>query len=68
MNESKRRSILKAVSWRIFASIDTFLIACLISGSVSTSSWIAGIEAFTKVFLYYFHERLWNKVSWAKKN
>jgi uncharacterized membrane protein len=68
MNESKRRSILKAVSWRIFASIDTFLIAWLISGSVSTSSWIAGIEAFTKVFLYYFHERLWNKVSWAKKN
>ena len=63
MNESKRRSILKAVSWRIFASIDTFLIAWLISGSVSTSSWIAGIEAFTKVFLYYFHERLWNKVS-----
>ncbi|MDA0377327.1 MAG: DUF2061 domain-containing protein [Proteobacteria bacterium] len=68
MNESKRRSILKAVSWRIFASIDTFLIAWLISGSVSISSWIAGIEAFTKVFLYYFHERLWNKVSWAKKN
>ena len=68
MNESKRRSILKAVSWRIFASMDTFLIAWLISGSVSTSSWIAGIEAFTKVFLYYFHERLWNKVSWAKKN
>ena len=67
MNESKIRSILKAVSWRIFASIDTFLIAWLISGSVSTSSWIAGIEAFTKVFLYYFHERLWNKISWAKK-
>jgi len=68
MNESKIRSILKAVSWRIFASIDTFLIAWLISGSVSTSSWIAGIEAFTKVFLYYFHERLWNKISWAKKD
>jgi uncharacterized membrane protein len=68
MNESKIRSILKAVSWRIFASIDTFLIAWLISGSVSTSSWIAGLEAFTKVFLYYFHERLWNKISWAKKN
>ncbi len=68
MNESKRRSILKAVSWRIFASIDTFLIVWLIRGSVSTSSWIAGIESFTKVFLYYFHERLRNKVSWAKKN
>ncbi len=50
MNESKRRSILKAVSWRIFASIDTFLIVWLIRGSVSTSSWIAGIESFTKVF------------------
>ena len=65
--ERKRRSLLKTLSWRFFASIDTFLIAWFISGSLTTSSWIAGIEDVTKLFLYYFHERLWNIISWGKK-
>jgi uncharacterized membrane protein len=66
--ERKRRSLLKTLSWRVFASIDTFLIAWFISGSLTMSSWIAGIEVFTKLFLYYFHERLWNIISWGKKS
>lgn len=65
--ERKRRSLLKTLSWRFFASIDTFLIAWFISGSLTTSSLIAGIEVVTKLFLYYFHERLWNIISWGKK-
>ena len=65
--ERKTRSLLKTLSWRFFASIDTFLIAWFISGSLTTSSWIAGIEVVTKLFLYYFHERLWNIISWGKK-
>ena len=67
MMERKIRSLLKTLSWRVFASIDTFLIAWFISGSLTTSSWIGGIEVFTKLFLYYFHERLWNIISWGKK-
>ena len=67
MMERKIRSLLKTLSWRVFASIDTFLIAWFISGSLTTSSLIAGIEVFTKLFLYYFHERLWNIISWGKK-
>lgn len=67
MMERKIRSLLKTLSWRVFASIDTFLIAWFISGSLTTSSWIAGIEVVTKLFLYYFHERLWNIISWGKK-
>ena len=29
---------------------------------------IAGIEVITKMFFYYFHERIWNKINWGKKN
>ena len=29
---------------------------------------IAGIEVITKMFFYYFHERLWNKIKWGKKD
>ena len=28
---------------------------------------IAGIEVITKMFFYYFHERIWNKIKWGKK-
>ena len=65
--EKRLRSVFKTISWRILASIDTFLIAWFISGSLSISSWIAGIEVITKIFLYYFHERIWNSISWGKK-
>jgi uncharacterized membrane protein len=64
--EKRLRSVFKTISWRILASIDTFLISWFISGSLSISSWIAGIEVITKIFLYYFHERIWNSISWGK--
>ncbi len=64
--ENRIRSILKTLSWRILASLDTFLIAWIISGSISVGGWIAGVEIVTKLFLYYLHERMWNKIKWGK--
>ena len=29
---------------------------------------IAGIEVITKMFFYYFHERICNKIKWVKKD
>jgi uncharacterized membrane protein len=28
---------------------------------------IAGIEVITKMFFYYFHERIWSKIKWGTK-
>ena len=28
---------------------------------------IAGIEVITKMFFYYLHERIWNKINWGKR-
>jgi uncharacterized membrane protein len=28
---------------------------------------IAGIEVITKMFFYYFHERIWIKIKWETK-
>tara|TARA_Y100001935_G_C17010378_1_gene362631 strand:+ start:159 stop:371 length:213 start_codon:yes stop_codon:yes gene_type:complete len=60
------RSLIKTITWRILASIDTFLIAWLVSGSISVGGWIATIEVITKIVLYYFHERAWNRVKWGQ--
>lgn len=60
------RSLIKTITWRIIASLDTFLIAWFVSGSISVGGWIATIEVITKIILYYFHERAWNRVKWGQ--
>ena len=62
----RTRSLLKTVTWRILASLDTFLIAWLVSGSISIGGWIAMIEIVTKLIIYYFHERAGNKIKWGR--
>ena len=67
MSEQKKRSILKAATWRITASLDTFIIAWIITGDWKIGGSIAGIEVITKIFFYYFHERIWNIIKQGKK-
>lgn len=66
MSRSKhRRSIVKAITWRITGSADTFLIAWIVTGSAHKGAAISGIEVVTKTILYYLHERGWNRVSFG---
>lgn len=67
MYERKRRSILKAISWRITGSIDTFIISFLITGKIKFAIYISGIEIFTKITLYFLHERLWTRIKFGKE-
>lgn len=57
--EGHSRSLLKAVSWRIVGSIDTFVISYLVTGRLVFAASIASVETFTKIALFYFHERAW---------
>jgi uncharacterized membrane protein len=62
-----RRSFLKAVSWRILGSLDTFVISWIITGQADLGAAIASIEAITKIGLYYLHERAWERVKWGTR-
>lgn len=66
-NENRVRSILKAISYRITGTISTFLVAYFITGELGIALSIGGIEALTKMFIYYWHERLWDKIKFGKK-
>ena len=66
MKENKSRSIGKSISWRILASCDTILISYLITGSIAIAATIGSIEVMTKMVLYYFHERVWNKFTFGR--
>ena len=65
--ETKRRSIVKAITWRTLGTIDTIVIAFLLTGEIKTALSIGGIEIFTKMILYFFHERIWNMIKWGKR-
>ena len=62
---SRKRHIAKTLTWRILATTDTFIITFLLSKffgieqAVEVATGVALLEVITKMFLYYFHERLW---------
>ena len=58
------RSAVKTASWRAFAAVDTFGVVWLFSGhdtthAIAAAGAVVGVEAITKSFLYFAHERLW---------
>ena len=67
MNVSKQRSALKAITWRVIGTADTFVISWVITKEPVTAGAIASFEVFTKTILYYFHERGWNYIQWGRK-
>jgi uncharacterized membrane protein len=55
-------SAAKAISWRVVGTIDTWVISFIITGRWELAFSIASVEVFSKIILYYFHERAWEKV------
>ena len=62
MNRTKLRSILKAVTWRTLGTLDTFLLSWIVTGEVKLAATIGVVEIFTKMLLYYLHERVWQRI------
>jgi uncharacterized membrane protein len=58
---SIKRHLAKTVTWRMVGTLDTILLAWIISGDPMTGLKVGGIEVVTKMVLYYMHERVWHK-------
>ena len=67
VRESHSRSIAKAVSWRMTATVDTFIISFVVTGSLKWAGSIAGFEMLTKMAIYYLHERAWSRIHWGRR-
>ena len=52
----KKRTIAKTLTWRVTASLTTFIIAWVLTGDLLIGVSIGSIEAIAKFFLYYFYE------------
>ncbi|NCP12371.1 MAG: DUF2061 domain-containing protein [Sphingomonadales bacterium] len=60
--ETLRRTTTKTVSWRTIASLDTIALAWFYTGNIATALSIGGLEVFTKMLLYFVHERVWARL------
>ena len=64
--DTKSRSIVKAISWKTTAIIISFVVGYYVSGSWALSAEITGIAAAVGLVAYYFHERIWNRIEWGR--
>ncbi len=65
--EARYRSIIKALSWRVFATLATILIVFAFTRKPILSLGIGLVEVILKLILYYFHERVWLRIPLGKK-
>lgn len=65
-SEKPIRSIAKAMSWRVVGTLDTLIVSYILTGEIVLATSIASIDFITKMVLYFFHERIWNKIKWGK--
>ncbi len=63
---SRKRHIAKTFTWRAVGTMDTILLSWLVSGDLKIGAAIGGAEVFSKLLLYYLHERLWYKTNILK--
>lgn len=66
MSDSHARSVSKGVTWRITATLDTILLAFIVTGTFVDAVKIGMVEIFTKIALYYLHERVWNIIPFGR--
>ncbi len=65
--EQHRRSLAKAISWRITGTLDTFILGLIVTRSMKFAGSIAVAELMTKIALFYIHERVWGRIRWGRR-
>ena len=66
--ESRKRHFGKTVTWRFIGTLDTMILAWIISGDPMTGLQIGVAEVFTKMVFYYLHERIWYRIGYGLEN
>ena len=62
--ETKKRSVFKAISWRVVAVINSWTILSL--SFVESNFWNAIIMNLTGFVFFYTFERIWNNIKYGK--
>ncbi len=65
--ETHTRTIVKAISWRVVATLTTGTIVYIFTREWNLTLGITFFEVLSKIIFYYIHDRVWNVVHWGQE-
>jgi adenylylsulfate kinase len=65
--ETHARSVAKALSWRVTGTLATTALVFVFTRRLTLSVVVGGLEFISKVGMYWLHERVWDRLSFGKK-
>ena len=65
MRETRKRSVAKAIVWRFICIVVSIVTSFLLTARWDVAVAIGSIYNVITVILYYFHERVWNRIKWG---
>ena len=65
--ESRARSIVKAVSYRVLGSLGTATVFVLLTGDYKLAAGAGLLDSVLKIGLYFLHERIWQHIRFGKR-
>jgi len=64
--DTRKRSWVKSIVWRVIGIVLLGAIAYLVTGEWEQMAIITVLFHGIRLVMYYFHERAWEHVSWGK--
>ena len=62
--ETKKRTLFKTISWRVVAILNSFLVLTV---NVTDNNFLNALYMnITGFIVYYFFERIWNKIKYGR--
>ncbi len=66
-SENKKRSFIKAISWRLVAITILGTVSYILTGDLEETTLIVVVYNVIQIFVYFLHERLWDSIKWGKR-
>lgn len=64
--ETKKRSLVKSVSYRIFSFSSDLLVVFLVTSRLDFAVSVVVMTNIASTLIYFFHERVWGNFSWGR--
>lgn len=65
--ETAKRSLFKAISWRILATAITTGLVYALTGQTDFAAKVGLADTGLKILIYLGHERFWNRIPYGRK-
>lgn len=66
MKVTQSRSLVKALTYRIFGTLVSFVVVYAFTREGNLATLVAIWETVLKIIIYYWHERVWNRIQWGR--